>query len=125
MAATGATAVSVFFAVPSAYALSRYRFFGRQVIDAMLKLSMIVSPVVLGALVLIFFNNPVGSFLHDRGIQVVFTVYGIFLAQVITTVGIATRLIKAAMDEIPARYEEVAKRWAHPLLRPSLPSPFS
>jgi molybdate transport system permease protein len=36
-------------------------------------------------------------------------VFGILLAQFITTVGIGTRLIKAAMDEIPIRYEEAAK----------------
>lgn len=107
--ATSATAVSVFFAIPAAYALSRYKFFGRQVIDTILELPMIVSPVALGALILIFFNTPVGSFVQQNGIQVVFTVYGILLAQFITTVGIATRLIKAAMDEIPARYEDAAK----------------
>ncbi len=107
--ATIATAVSVFFAVPSAYALSRYRFPGRQVVDTMLELPLIVSPVALGALVLIFFNTPAGGFIQDRGVRIVFTVYGILLAQFITTVGIATRLIKAAMDEIPARYEDAAK----------------
>jgi len=107
--ATSATAVSVFFAIPAAYALSRYKFFGRQVIDTILELPMIVSPVALGALILIFFNTPVGSFVQQNGIQVVFTVYGILLAQFITTGGIATRLIKAAMDEIPARYEDAAK----------------
>lgn len=107
--ATGATALSVFFAIPSAYALSRFKFFGSQVIDTILELPMVVSPVALGALVLIFFNTPAGSLLQENGFQVVFTVYGILLAQFITTVGIATRLIKAAMDEIPARYEEVAK----------------
>jgi molybdate transport system permease protein len=109
MMATAATVISVFFAIPSAYALSRYRFFGSQIIDTILELPMIVSPVALGALILIFFNTPAGSFLQDNGIQVVFTVYGILLAQFITTVGIATRLIKAAMDEIPPRYEDVAK----------------
>ncbi|MFN3739883.1 MAG: ABC transporter permease subunit, partial [Thermodesulfovibrionales bacterium] len=41
--------------------------------------------------------------------QFVFTAYGIILAQFITTAGIATRLIKAAMDEIPHRYEDVAR----------------
>ena len=107
--ATSATAISVFFAIPAAYALSRYRFFGRQIIDTVLELPMIVSPVALGALILIFFNTPVGSFVQQNGIQVVFTFYGILLAQFITTVGIATRLIKAAMDEIPARYEDAAK----------------
>ncbi len=109
MAATAATIISVVFAVPSAYALSRYRFFGREIIDTMLELPMIVSPVALGALILIFFNTPVGSLIQEKGIHVVFTVYGIFLAQFITTVGVATRLVKAAMDEIPARYEDVAK----------------
>jgi molybdate transport system permease protein len=107
--ATAATAFSVLCAIPSAYALSRYRFFGRQIIDTILELPMIVSPVALGALVLIFFNTPAGSFIQEKGVQIVFTVYGILVAQFITTVGIATRLIKAAMDEIPARYEDVAK----------------
>ena len=107
--ATACDRISVVFAIPSAYALSRYAFFGRQIIDTMLELPMIVSPVALGALILIFFNTPVGSLIQEKGIHVVFTVYGIFLAQFITTVGVATRLIKAAMDEIPARYEDVAK----------------
>ncbi len=104
-----ATILSMFFAVPSAYALSRYRFFGRQFVDTILELPMIVSPVALGAMVLIFFNTPVGLAIQDRGMQFVFTVYGILMAQFITTAGIATRLVKAAMDEIPQRYEEVAK----------------
>ncbi|MBA4418734.1 MAG: ABC transporter permease [Syntrophus sp. (in: bacteria)] len=103
------TVISVFFAIPSAYALSRFNFFGRQIIDTVLELPMIVSPVALGAMILIFFNTPAGGFVQDHGVQFVFTVYGILLAQFITTVGIATRLIKAAMDEIPARYEEVAR----------------
>lgn len=107
--ATVATLISVFFAVPSAYALSRYKFFGRQIIDTLLELPMIVSPVALGAMILIFFNTPAGQAIQDRGTQFVFTVYGILLAQFITTVGVAIRLIKAAMDEIPQRYEEVAK----------------
>jgi len=107
--ATATALISVFFAVPSAYALSRYKFFGRQIIDTILELPMIVSPVALGALILIFFNTPAGALIQDRGVQIVFTIYGIFLAQFITTVGVATRLIKASMDEIPTRYEDVAK----------------
>lgn len=108
-AATIATAISVFFAIPAAYALSRFKFFGRDMVDTILELPMIVSPVSLGAMLLIFFNTPAGRFVQDNGIQFVFTVYGIILAQFVTTAGIAVRLIKAAMDEIPERYEEVAK----------------
>jgi molybdate transport system permease protein len=107
-AATIATVLSLLFAIPSAYALSRYQFFGRQIIDTLLELPMIVSPVALGAMVLIFFNTPAGQLVQDRGTQFVFTIYGIFLAQFITTVGVAIRLIKAVLDEIPQKYEEIA-----------------
>lgn len=108
-AATIATLLSLIIAVPSAYAISRFDFKAKQVIDTILELPMIVSPAALGAMLLIFFNNPIGLWIQDNYVQFVFTVYGIILAQFVTTAGIAARLIKAAMDEIPHRYEDVAR----------------
>lgn len=104
-----ATLFSVIIALPAAYALSRFDFKGRQMIDTILELPMVVSPAALGAMLLIFFNNPIVVWIQDKGFQFVFTLYGIVLAQFVTTAGIATRLIKAAMDEIPQRYEDVAR----------------
>lgn len=109
IAATVATMLSLIIALPSAYALSRFDFRGRDVIDTILELPMIVSPAALGAMLLIFFNNPLGKWIQDNYAQFVFTAYGIILAQFTTTAGVATRLIKAAMDEIPHRYEDVAR----------------
>jgi molybdate transport system permease protein len=109
VAATIATLLSLVLAVPSAYALSRFDFKGRHVIDTILEFPLIVSPAALGAMLLIFFNNPLGKWIQDHVAQFVFTFYGIILAQFITTLGIATRLIKAALDEIPHRYEDVAR----------------
>lgn len=108
LAGTIATFLSLIIALPSAYALSRFEFKGKDIIDTMLELPMVVSPAALGAMLLIFFNNPLGSFIQNY-VQFVFTFNGIVLAQFITTVGIATRLVKAVMDEIPLRYEEVAR----------------
>lgn len=109
LAATTATLLSLFLAIPSAYALSRFDFKGKQLIDTILELPMIVSPAALGAMLLIFFNNPLGTWIQDNLTGFVFVVPGIILAQFVTTAGIATRLIKAAMDEIPQRYEDVAR----------------
>ncbi|MFN3966632.1 MAG: ABC transporter permease [Endomicrobiia bacterium] len=108
IAATVASIFSVLFAIPSAYALSRYEFKGKPFIDTILELPMIVSPAALGAMILIFFNNPVGIWIQKNFVHIVFTFYGIILAQFISVLGIATRLIKATIDEIPKRYEEVA-----------------
>ena len=109
MAATMATALSVAFAVPSAYALSRFEFKGKDIIDTILEFPMIVSPAALGALLLIFFNTPLGGFVQKNTFQFVFAFAGIVLAQFVTTLGVATRLLKAALDEIPRRYEDVAR----------------
>ncbi len=108
-AATLASLLSIFIAIPSAYALSRFDFKGRQMIDTILELPMIVSPAALGAMILIFFNNPMGIWIQNNLMTFLFAVSGIVLAQFITTAGIATRLIKAALDEIPQRYEDVAR----------------
>ncbi|MCX7794222.1 MAG: ABC transporter permease subunit [Thermodesulfovibrionales bacterium] len=108
-AATVATALSIFLSLPAAYALSRYNFRGRDIIDTILELPMIVSPAALGAMLLIFFNNPIGTWIQNNWTQFVFTVNGIVIAQFFTTAGVGVRLIKAAMDEIPIRYEDVAR----------------
>lgn len=108
IAATVASILGIFLAIPSAYALSRYEFRGKDIIDTILELPMIVSPAAIGAMLLIFFTTPIGDWIQNNYIQFVFTFYGVILAQFITVAGIATRLIKASMDEIPDRYENVA-----------------
>ena len=109
IAASLATLLSLGIALPAAYALSRFDFKGKMMIDTLLELPMIVSPAALGAMLLIFFNNPLGLWLQENAMRFVFTFYGIVLAQFITILGVSTRLIKAALDEIPQRYEDVAR----------------
>jgi molybdate transport system permease protein len=76
VAATISTLLSILIAVPSAFALSRYDFPGKRAVDTILELPMIVSPAALGAMLLIFFNNPLGLWIQDHGVQFVFTFYG-------------------------------------------------
>lgn len=109
LAATTATILSVAVGLPSAYALSRYNFPGKRIIDTVLEIPMVLSPVSLGAVILIFFNTRSGEFIQNHIMTFVFEVSGIVLAQFVTTAGIATRLIKTSLDEIPGRYEAVAR----------------
>ena len=50
VAATLATLLSVIIALPAAYALARYDFRGKEVVDTLLELPIIVSPAALGAM---------------------------------------------------------------------------
>lgn len=107
--ATLAAAFALVLALPTAFALSRYSFPGRVLMDTILELPMVVSPAALGAMLLIFFSTRGGQWIQDHLVQVVFALPGIVVAQFVTVAGVATRLVKAALDEIPVRYENVAR----------------
>lgn len=107
--ATSASALAIVVAVPAAYALSRYDFFGKSLVDTITELPLILSPVALGAVLLIFFSTSAGTAIQEHGIRFVFEIAGIILAQFVSIVGVAIRLIKAAFDEVPRRLEDVAR----------------
>jgi len=109
LAATSSAILAMIIALPVAWALSRFRFPGSSWVDMLLEFPMIVSPAALGAMILMFFRSTPGEWIHSLGVDVVFAFSGIVLAQFLTTVGIAVRLIKAVLDEIPVRYEKVAR----------------
>lgn len=108
-AAFAAVILSFIVALPAAYALSRYEFWGKKLIDLILELPMIVSPAALGAILLVFFYNSMGTWIQEHVLQFVFTFYGIILAQFTTILGIMIRMIKSGFDEISPRYENTAR----------------
>ena len=114
IAATIATFFAVIIGLPSAYALSRFDFVGKRIIDTFLEIPMIMSPIALGASFLIFFNTPLGEVIQQKGIFFVFEVPGIILVQFASIAGLATRLMKASLDEISPRYEAVARSLGSP-----------
>ena len=57
LSCTVSAILSVIIAVPIGYLLSRYRFFGRSVIDAILDIPVVLPPLVVGLSLLILFNN--------------------------------------------------------------------
>jgi len=109
LAATLATLFAVAIGLPAAYALSRFEFPGKNLLDTFLEIPMIISPIALGAALLVFFNTPLGTLIQNKGIYFVFEIPGIVLAQFATIAGLTTRLMKTSLDEISPRYESVAR----------------
>ena len=111
--------LSVFIAVPIGYLLSRYRFFGRSVIDAMLDIPVVLPPLVIGLSLLILFNNfppkilgwgaeSLDGYLSDFGMRVTNTKLAVILAQFTVAAAFAIRTVKATFDQIDPRSEQVA-----------------
>jgi len=107
--ATISAIISILIAIPVAYAISRASFPGKDIVDSLLDLPIVISPVALGAALLVFFNTPLGAAIDDNVVKFVFSVPGIVLAQITVISALAIRLLKSTFDSIDPRYEQVAR----------------
>jgi molybdate transport system permease protein len=107
--ATISTALSILVAIPVAYAISNIEFPGKSIVDTILDLPIVISPIALGAALLVFFNTPLGTTIEGKIAGFVFEVPGIILAQFTVITALATRLLKSTFDSINPRYEQVAR----------------
>ena len=107
--ATVSTVLAMAVAVPAAYALSRFRYPGRGLVDTFLDLPLVLPPIALGFLILAFFQTPPGEALQRHTLRFVFEVPGIILAQFTVISGLAIRVLKSTFDDLSPRYERVAR----------------
>jgi molybdate transport system permease protein len=107
--ATAATIFAIVIALPSAYALSQAEFPGKNVVDSILDLPIVISPIALGAALLVFFNTVIGRGIENHIMRFVFEVPGIILAQFTVISALAVRLLKSTFDSIDPRYEQVGR----------------
>lgn len=95
--------------VPAGYALSRYRFPGSVVLDAIVDMPVVLPPVVVGVSLLVFFRTSAGQWIESLpGLQFVYTVQGIVLCQFFLSASFAIRAAKASFDGIDRRLEHLA-----------------
>ena len=91
-------------AIPIGYLMSRHRFFGRNVLDAVLDIPIVLPPLVVGLSLLILFRYAPESVRR----AVVFEVPAVILAQFAVACAFAVRTMRATFDQIDERREQVA-----------------
>ncbi len=107
-----ATALNLVFGVAVGYALGRWRFPGRDVVDAVLTLPMVMPPTVLGyyLLVLIGSQGPVGAWLLQHfGIRLIFTWQAAVIAATIISFPLVFKSARAAFEGVDPQLEEAAR----------------
>jgi molybdate transport system permease protein len=107
--ATASSVIALALGVPTAYFLARNQFPGKAVIDALLDIPIFLSPIAVGALLLVAFSSDGGRWLQARVGEVVFEVPGIMVAQATIVTALAVRLMKGTFESVPARYEKVGR----------------
>ncbi len=109
--ATLATVASLPLAVFAAYALARWRFPGRTLLDGFLHLPLVLPPVVTGYMLLLAFGRkgPVGAFLYDTfGISFSFRWTGAALACAVMGFPLMLRAIRLSFETVDKRLEDAA-----------------
>jgi molybdate transport system permease protein len=99
--------LSLFVAVPLGYLLSRYQFFGKTVVDALLDVPIVLPPLVVGLSLLILMQTAPGRAVSHL-IEVTYTVKAVVLAQFAVAAAFAVRTMRVTFDQITPRREQVA-----------------
>ena len=123
-----ATVIDLVLGVGFGYLLSRGRFPGRDVLDAVLTLPMVMPPTVLGyyLLVLIGRNGPIGHWLQQHfGINLIFTWQGAVIAAAVVAFPLVLKGARSAFEAVDVQLEQAARVLGVPplgvFLRVSLP----
>lgn len=96
--------------VITALAIARRRFPGRGLVNALVDLPFALSPVVIGLSLFLVYgtNSPIGAFLADHGITVIFAVPGMVLATIFVCLPFVIREVVPVLREIGTDQEEAA-----------------
>lgn len=105
-----ATLVSLPFGILIALALARGRFPGRQLLNGLVHLPLILPPVVTGYLLLITFGRKgfVGQWLDQIGIVLAFRWTGAVLAAAVMAFPLMVRAIRLAIEAVDPKLEQAA-----------------
>ncbi len=105
-----AVILNTIFGVGIAILLVRHRFPGRRLLSVLIDLPLAVSPVVVGLSLILVYGKfaPIGGWLDDRGIKVIFAYPGMVLATMFVSLPLVVREVAPVLEEIGIEQEQAA-----------------
>jgi len=109
-ASLGAAALNLVFGLLVAWALARYRFPGRRLVDGLVDLPFALPTSVAGiALTTVYSQNGwIGHVLEQHGIKVAFTPLGVLVALTFIGLPFVVRTVQPVLEDIDLEIEEAA-----------------
>lgn len=107
-----ATVLAALLGVATGFVLARGRFVGRDLLDTVLTLPMVLPPTVLGyyLLVLLGRRSTLGGWLHDSlGIQLIFSWQGAVIAATVVAFPLVFKPARAAFESVDGQLEQAAR----------------
>ncbi len=106
-----ATALTLLVGVPVAWLLARRRFPGRDLLEALVVLPLILPPTVLGYYLLLVIGSqgPVGRALAVAGFELAFTWRAAVLAAAVGSIALLIKSAQAGFETVDQRLEQAAR----------------
>jgi sulfate ABC transporter permease subunit len=109
--ALATTAINGVIGTAMAFVITRYRFPGRRAVNAFVDIPLAIPTVVTGFALLLLYGplGPLGGFLGEREIQVMFSFPGLLLGHVFVTFPFMVRAVSAVLETAPRSAEDAAR----------------
>lgn len=109
-AAVVTTIINVVMGTLTAYALVRYEFPGRGLLNGLVDMPFAIPTLVTGVMLVVLYGpqGTIGALLEARGIQVIFATPGIVLALLLVTYPFVIRTVQPVLLEMQKDQEEAA-----------------
>lgn len=110
--ATLATGLALTAGVGVGWLLARKRFWGREWLDALASLPLVMPPTVLGYYLIVVLgrNGWLGQWLHAKlGITLMFTWQGAVIAAAVSALPLVLKSARAAIEGVDTRLEQAAR----------------
>ncbi|AFM42890.1 molybdate ABC transporter, permease protein [Desulfosporosinus acidiphilus SJ4] len=110
--ALAAVIIVTCFSIPIAGLMARREFWGKDVVESIITLPLVLPPSVIGFMLLVLFGKygPLGVFLeyffHTR---VVFTIEGAVIAAVVVSFPLMYQSVRVAMENVDPNLEKAAR----------------
>ncbi len=110
LAALVCVPINIVFGIAVAWAVSRYEFRGRRLLISFVEIPFSVSPIVAGVIYLFLYGAQglLGPTLQSFGIQIMFTIWAIFLVSLFVTAPFVARELIPLMQAQGSEDEEAA-----------------
>jgi len=110
--ATWATLACLVLGTGVGFALARWRFPGRELVDTLLTLPMVMPPTVLGYYLLVLLGRKgwLGGWLHATfGINLIFTLTGAVIAATVVAFPLVFKPARAAFEAVDPQLQDAAR----------------
>ena len=106
-----AVVCNTIFGLTAALLIVRAEFPGKRILNALIDLPVAVSPVVTGLALILIYGRfaPVGSWLSERGFDVIYALPGMIIATIFVALPLVARALIPVLEEIGTDQEQAAR----------------